>query len=340
MHLHITPAINTLMETNPNLKFQPDDLLNMILQIATASPNFDHSTEIARINAASKFGTRNKSNDHAYKDNDNHPNWLPSTSYCKKETKILSSPYPCHYCGEVGHWSPTCLIWVKANYVKNKSHRKQVNVAGMGVVLTLENDEALIYSGSTHSVVGNLLLFTSWEQTDMRLSVASLESFKVNAIGSIALSTPYGPLRLDNVLYCGDIPGVILPLGNLLQEIFLISFLKHSFCLYNQNHHFLTIKQNNQWLILFNNSIQTKINIKSISPPICSTNPAAKSSQSESLFWHKRIGHLSIRHLKRMQESNIVIGIPSFSFSDIKLCHECSLFKSQHRPVKGASGQR
>ncbi|MBW0588803.1 hypothetical protein O181_128518 [Austropuccinia psidii MF-1] len=58
MHQHITPAINTLMATNPNLKVRPDDLLNMIQQIATASPNFDHSTEIARINAASKLGAR------------------------------------------------------------------------------------------------------------------------------------------------------------------------------------------------------------------------------------------------------------------------------------------
>ncbi|MBW0562479.1 hypothetical protein O181_102194 [Austropuccinia psidii MF-1] len=30
MHQHITPAINTLMATNPNLKVQPDYLLNMI----------------------------------------------------------------------------------------------------------------------------------------------------------------------------------------------------------------------------------------------------------------------------------------------------------------------
>ncbi|MBW0494317.1 hypothetical protein O181_034032 [Austropuccinia psidii MF-1] len=330
MQQHITPAINTLMANNLNRKFRPDDLLNMILQIATASSNFDHSTEIAQINAASKFGTRNKSNDNAYKDNENHPNWLPSTSYCKKETRMLSSQYPCHYCGEVGHWSPTCPIWVKVNDVKNKSRRQQVNVAGMGVVPTLDNDEALIDSGATHSVVGNLSLFTSWEQTDMRLSVTSLESFKVNAIGSISLSTPYGPLQLDNVLYFGDIPGVIFSLGHLLEEILLISFLKHSFCLYNQNHHFLTIKQNNQWLIPFDNSIQTTINIKAISPHICSMNSAAKSLQSESLLWHKRIGHRSIGNLKCLQESNIVIGIPSFSFSDIKLFNDCSLSKSQH----------
>ncbi|MBW0540987.1 hypothetical protein O181_080702 [Austropuccinia psidii MF-1] len=331
MHQHITPAINTLMATNPNLKVRPDDLLNMIRQIATASPHFDHSTEIARLNAASKFGTRNKFRD-------NHPNHPPSTSYHKKEEKIPSSKYPCHYCGEVGHWSPTCPIRMKANDMKNKSRRQKVNVAGMGVVPFLENDEALIDSGATHSVVGNLSLFTSWEQTDMRLSVASSESFKVNAIGSITLKTPYGLFQLNNVLYCSNIHGVILSLGHLLQENFSVSFLKNSFYIYHENRRFITTKQNNRWFIPFNGSIQNAINIKSISS-ICPRNFNNKSSQNDSLLWHKRIGHLSIRNLKRMQESNTVSGIPNFSFNDIKLCHDCSLSKSQHRPVKGISRQ-
>ncbi|MBW0506565.1 hypothetical protein O181_046280 [Austropuccinia psidii MF-1] len=158
MHQHITPAINTLMATNPNLKVQPDDLLNMIRQIATASPNFDHSTEIA------------------------------------KENRLLSSRYPCHYCGKIGHWSPDFPVRLRENDLKNRTCRQQVNVAGLGVVLTLENGEALINSGATHSVIGDLSLFTSWGQNDMRLSVALSESFKVNAIGSIALRTPYGLL--------------------------------------------------------------------------------------------------------------------------------------------------
>ncbi|MBW0552043.1 hypothetical protein O181_091758 [Austropuccinia psidii MF-1] len=58
MHQLIIPAINTLMATNPNIKVFPDDLLNIIRQIATAYPSFDHSTEIAIMNVVSKFGSR------------------------------------------------------------------------------------------------------------------------------------------------------------------------------------------------------------------------------------------------------------------------------------------
>ncbi|MBW0536179.1 hypothetical protein O181_075894, partial [Austropuccinia psidii MF-1] len=56
-------------------------------------------------------------------------------------------------------------------------------------------------------------------------------------------------------------------------------------------------------------------------------------------LWHRRVGHLSIRHLKRMQKYNTVIGIPNISLNDIRICHDCSMSKSQHRPVKTASRQ-
>ncbi|MBW0460300.1 hypothetical protein O181_000015 [Austropuccinia psidii MF-1] len=38
-----------------------------------------------------------------------------------------------------------------------------------------------------------------------------------------------------------------------------------------------------------------------------------------------------------MQKSNAIGGIPNIPFHDIKLCHDCSLSKRQHFPVKAAS---
>ena len=78
--------------------------------------------------------------------------------------------------------------------MKARAQRQPANVASMGVVPLLD-------SGATHSVLGELSLFTSLTANDMVLSVASSESFKVNGIGTIILDTPHGPLRLNNVLY-------------------------------------------------------------------------------------------------------------------------------------------
>ncbi|MBW0537603.1 hypothetical protein O181_077318 [Austropuccinia psidii MF-1] len=121
MKHHITAALNTLMETNPNLAVRPDDLLNMIRQINTASPSFDHSTEIARINAASRFGQKNVDpNFNTNKQYASHRRSFPPRpqSYTKRP-RNYNANNPCHYCGEVGHWSPECPTKAKATNARN-----------------------------------------------------------------------------------------------------------------------------------------------------------------------------------------------------------------------------
>ncbi|MBW0536227.1 hypothetical protein O181_075942, partial [Austropuccinia psidii MF-1] len=252
MHQLITPAINTLMATNPNLKVRPDDLLNMIRQISTASPSFDHSTEVARVNAASKFGRRENSNS-AVQHSSNRPaprNLKIPSSINQNESRIPNSRFSCHYCGEIGHWSPNCPIKAKAIGMRSKAQRQSVNVASMGVVPFLENNEALLDSGATHSV--------------------SME--------------------------------------------------------------------NNRWFIPLYSSTKSIPNTPSSS--ILSTVKSINSSTNDhSLLWHRRIAHLSLRHLRQMQKSSSATGIPNVSFHDVKLCHDCSISKSEHRPVKAASRQ-
>ncbi|MBW0478885.1 hypothetical protein O181_018600 [Austropuccinia psidii MF-1] len=339
MHQLITPAINTLMATTPNIKVQPDDLLSMIQQIATASPSFDHTTEIARVNSATKFGRRDSSSNHnmpaANKNIPKHP--LPSSPNSQADPRVPSSCFPCHYCGEVGHWSPNCPVKAKANEARTKARRQKASVAGIGVVPTLEASEALLDSGATHLVVGHLSLFTSLMSTNMTLSVASSESFRVDAIGTIELSTSSGILWLHNVLYCCNIPGVILSLGHLLKERFLVSFLNDLFKISTLPLQVTTIKKHNQWFIPFHSPIGSNVSVNCLSSTLSSPKSAIKSSNDISLLWHRRIGHLSVRQLTRMLKLNAVLGIPNLPFCDIKLCHDCSISKSQHNLVKSTS---
>ncbi|MBW0541652.1 hypothetical protein O181_081367 [Austropuccinia psidii MF-1] len=197
MHQLITPAINTLMATNPDIKVCPDDLLNMIRQISTASPSFDHSTEIARVNAALNFGKKDQHhtfNHHVANRNTPISNKLPSSSR-NTESRMPNSKFPCYYCGEAGHWSPNCPI-------KAKAQCQPANIASMGVVPLLEDHDAFLDSGARHLVVGNVSLFTSLQPTDMILSVALSESFEVYGIGNIVLKTLHCSFQLNNVLYC------------------------------------------------------------------------------------------------------------------------------------------
>ncbi|MBW0548615.1 hypothetical protein O181_088330 [Austropuccinia psidii MF-1] len=339
MHQLITPAINTLMATNPDIKVRPDDLLNMIRQILTASPSFDHSNEIARINAASKFGRKEPFSPTNQRSPNTHCPGNPRTASSSRQfdTRTPSSCFPCHYCGEAGHWSPNCLIKAKANEIKSRAVHRPVNVAGMGVVPSLENNEALLDLGATHPVVGNISLFTSLKPTDMTLSVASSESFKVNAIGTIVLHTSYGTMRINNVLYCNNIPGVILSIGHLLNEGFSIYFLNDSFTISTLTINVRTTKKHNKWFIPFKSTINESIFSKPVNSTMSLITSPDLHTIDHSLLWHRRLSHLSIRHLSRMQKFKAVDGIPNLSFQDIKLCHDCSISKSQHCPVKSRS---
>ncbi|MBW0537090.1 hypothetical protein O181_076805 [Austropuccinia psidii MF-1] len=282
VHQFITPAINTLMATNPSIRVCPDDLLNMIRQISTASPSFDHSTELAQINAASRFGARHPGNakNQLQLSIKNPHDKTHQSQHHKPTTKISSSKYPCHYCGEVGQWSPNCPIRARANKARSKSQQQNANVA------SIEAAPALLDSGETHSVVGNISLFTSLVKTDMTLLVASSQSFDVDAVGKIKLKTQDGILEIDGVLYFKDIPGVVLSLGHLIQEKFSVSFFNHHFALSNSSVTFNTHKRNNQWFIPFYNSHIKPISIKPLASNTSTHNVTLPSLSDISTLWN------------------------------------------------------
>ncbi|MBW0537890.1 hypothetical protein O181_077605 [Austropuccinia psidii MF-1] len=167
-----------------------------------------------------------------------------------------------------------------------KEQQQLVNVAIMGVVLLLDDHEALLDSCAMHSVVGNLLLFMSLNSADMIFSVVSSESFKVNGIGTTILNTPYDLLQLKNVLYCCIIPRVLLSLGHLLNKGFCNSFTVSSRSL-----KFSTIKRNNCWFIPLSSSIKTIIDSPS-SSIIAVMKSTDSSMNDDGQLWHRRIAHL------------------------------------------------
>ncbi|MBW0520488.1 hypothetical protein O181_060203 [Austropuccinia psidii MF-1] len=105
---HIMEALNTRLATNPHLKIHTDDLLDMIRQITTASPSFDHSTKIERINAS--FPGHKDQNVGQKSRSTSAPQSTACTTRPKKEAKTFDPSKPCFYCGELGHCIPNCEI--------------------------------------------------------------------------------------------------------------------------------------------------------------------------------------------------------------------------------------
>ena len=43
-------------------------------------------------------------------------------------------------------------------------------------------------------------------------------------------------------------------------------------------------------------------------------------------IWHKRIGHVNIQQLKKMQVHNVIVGLPKFKVDNMhKVCEACQL---------------
>ncbi|MBW0544490.1 hypothetical protein O181_084205, partial [Austropuccinia psidii MF-1] len=89
---HITAALNTRLATNPHLKIHTNDLLDMIRQITTASPSFDHSTKNARINAL--FPGHRDRNEGQKSRSTSAPQSTARTTKTKKEAKNFDPSKP------------------------------------------------------------------------------------------------------------------------------------------------------------------------------------------------------------------------------------------------------
>ncbi|MBW0583158.1 hypothetical protein O181_122873, partial [Austropuccinia psidii MF-1] len=189
--------------------------------------------------------------------------------------------------------------------VKDRINSPRPSIARIRAVLALENNEILLDSGATHSVVGDVSLFTDLRTTDMRLSVASSKQFNVGAIGRMKLKTKFGTMMVDNVLYCSAIPGIVLSIGQLIEQGFDVKFDNGLFKLTMGDRKFFSHQWNFCWFIAMDAmdkdaSIKT-ILVDQIPPPInFSTQPDYSSKKECSYLWHQRMGHLSIRNIKRL----------------------------------------
>ncbi|MBW0536507.1 hypothetical protein O181_076222 [Austropuccinia psidii MF-1] len=77
------------------------------------------------------------------------------------------------------------------------------------------------------------------------------------------------------------------------------------------------------------------ISINWIPPPInFATRPGYSHWKECSYLWHQRMGHLSIRNIKRLLKYNAVEGLYNTKLNDVGICHACSIAMSEHRPIK------
>ena len=167
--------------------------------------------------------------------------WRPN-SWARR---VLGEKVPCRYCYKWGHWVANCPLYkakkplvgdprlANPNFKIHKSSlchpgllrqgnrqaapqsqagRSQANIASIQQGVD-EQDLALLDSGATDSVSNGVSLFTCMRPTCMNLIVASTDWLPVRSVGDVEIPTPEGALQISNVLYCPNIKGTIISIG-------------------------------------------------------------------------------------------------------------------------------
>ncbi|MBW0491418.1 hypothetical protein O181_031133 [Austropuccinia psidii MF-1] len=340
LHDQITNALDTILAAHYSLTVHSEDILNIVRQLTSkCGKNTNNgSIHLSRINAQQNSHTNNKqkeTNKTPKRRFNNHspPSSSPIVGRSEDwKKKWLTPKNPCFYCGEAGHWVPNCTARLKASKARNMVNQSKSSVARIGMVLALENNEILLDSGATHSVVGDLSLFTDTRHTNMRLSVASSEQFNIDIIGRIKLKTKFGTLIVRNVLYCAAIPGIVLSIGQLLNQDIDVQFLEGVFILNDGKKKFVSHRRNFRWF-LEQEEKTADIKPVTVDPPP----PSIKLSTRPVMSRHQRMGHLSIRNIKKLMKFNAIDGFSPIELNSVGICHPCSIAKSEHQPIQAPS---
>ncbi|MBW0543151.1 hypothetical protein O181_082866 [Austropuccinia psidii MF-1] len=174
--------------------------------------------------------------------------------------------------------------------------------------------------------------------TNMYLSVASNQKLPVVGIGQIRLKIKEGFLTINNVLYCKEIPVIILSIGQMIGQLIGVPFYNNQFIIHQDGVNFHSFQRNDRWFLAIEKNYPT-IDIKPLDANPCNVNETACNYSLEDLssLWHQRLGHLSIRNLNRLLKYNAADGIHTSYLQNFGICHPCSIAKSEHQPVKNAS---
>ncbi|KNZ46390.1 uncharacterized protein VP01_730g6 [Puccinia sorghi] len=237
----------------------------------------------------------------------------------------------CHYCRQRGHWKFDCPHKV-GTQVQSGGGRGSFNKPEVphapAIRVAAADATGIVDTGATNHVSGDLSLLSNLRplRQNILLKLASLNgTVAATHAGSIRISSTHSTTQLDNVLYCPDIRGTLISLGQLLDDGFKVMFDNGAMLITDDDSGAVLVAhlKDRSWRISFSSPLAN---------PVSSSMPAVLKLSGDwqsSLQWHNRLGHASDRvikeYLRRFVPSfNIKSWVPFF-------CETCAVAKSERR---------
>ena len=317
MHLHLREKAMTLDEIHQALK-QAEADMNRHKEEKNVLAISQNSKKVQKGKGKKKIPKKNKG--------------AGDTQASSSKGKKKNSPTPqteCFYCHELGHFKANCPKY-KADLDSGKIERKRPKVQkGIYVIeinLTTSIHDWVIDTGSCAHICANMQALMNrriLKDGEVILKVGNGESISAIAIGSIRLQLDSGlNIILNNVYYVPSISKNIISVSCLDKDGYVFTISNSSLSISKDGIFYANaIVRNGLYLLEVNDKHVLNVNNKRLKI----------SHENESLLWHYRLGHISNKRIKKLQDSNL---LDLNSYEQIETCEPCLIGKMTKKPFK------
>ncbi|GJY29673.1 retrotransposon protein, putative, ty1-copia subclass [Tanacetum coccineum] len=227
----------------------------------------------------------------------------------------------CHQCGEIGHWRRNCPVYL-VELIKKKKLSQGASTSG---IFTIElysfPSKSWIYDTGcgTHKCITTQGLRGSKKLKPGALSlyVGDCHRAAVEAIRTYHFELSSGlVIVLNNCHYAPSITRGVILVSRLFDDGFINRFDDNNVISDSKNNlvYFIAVPRDGIFEIDMSCSNTNDSSMYAIS------NKRAKTNLDSSLLWHCRLGHISKKHIEKLQQDGLLNSIDVESLGKCVLC--------------------
>lgn len=237
---------------------------------------------------------------------------------------------------KLGYQQSQCW-YNEANYTKEEVKESKANKEGMLFMAAQDDREAIsgtwiIDSSCSNHITRDKELFKTLENTSQQMvRLSDGNELRVAGVGTRFLCSKTGMVsKLTKVQYVPQLAHNLLSMAELMASAYFFSF-SNGKC---------NIKDENADTLLACVHMMTHQLFPLDAMNIDSTHATLNTSEVAKL-WHKRFGHLNIRSLQLLAQSQLVRDLPNITALDLMSSYEIRAYRKQARqPFRKGQARR
>ncbi|GKC49589.1 retrovirus-related pol polyprotein from transposon TNT 1-94 [Tanacetum coccineum] len=234
-----------------------------------------------------------------------------SSHRSSRKAPMILKPYIRYkYCGFNDHYSDECEFYLGCDLCGSIAHEtsdcpKKISQRKPRIALKQSFERTLKYSKES----GPKVVFGDNSSSD------------AEGYGSVNCNG----ITFTKVAYVNGLKHNLISISQMCDANFKVLFTKTQGTIFNQNQEVIIIAPRRRDVDVID---MTSYNEES------NAYFFAKASPSVNWLWHKRLSHLNFKNIKKLVKQNLVVGLPSLTFSKDKTCSACEKGKHHRASFK------